>query len=44
MKTRSLKNLMGDLSSSWHWGNGDYEVIITNNTLKYILYLIKQVV
>ena len=39
------KNLMRDVSNTGHWGNGDYELVITNNdNLEYILYLIKQAI
>jgi len=38
------KNLFRDVSNIGHWGNGDYEGIVTsNNDLEYILSLIKQV-
>lgn len=37
------KNLARDVSSIGHWGNGDYEVIVTDTTnLEYIMSLIKQ--
>jgi len=37
------KNLMRDVSSTGHWGNGDYELQInTDENLEYILSLIKQ--
>ena len=37
------KNLMRDVSSTGHWGNGDYELQISNDeNLEYILSLIKQ--
>jgi predicted transport protein len=36
---------MRDVSNTGHWGNGDYELVITNNdNLEYILYLIKQAI
>jgi predicted transport protein len=36
---------MRDVSTTGHWGNGDYELVITNsNDLEYILYLIKQAI
>ncbi|ARW34072.1 DUF5655 domain-containing protein [Lactiplantibacillus plantarum] len=36
-------NLLRDVSSIGHWGNGDYEVIIKDDTqIEYILSLIKQ--
>jgi predicted transport protein len=44
-KLEDPKNLMRDVSTTGHWGNGDYEVFITNdNDLEYILYLIKQAI
>lgn len=44
-KLEDPKNLMRDVSSTGHWGNGDYELVITNNNnLEYILYLIKQAI
>lgn len=37
------KEIMRDVSSIGHWGNGDYEVVVTNtDNLEYILSLIKQ--
>jgi len=37
------KNLMRDVSEIGHWGNGDYEVIVDNDSnLEYIMSLIKQ--
>lgn len=37
------KNLMRDISNTGHWGNGDYELVITNtDNLEYIMSLIKQ--
>ncbi len=37
------KNITRDVSSTGHWGNGDYELIITNtNNLEYIMSLVKQ--
>ena len=37
------KNLMRDVSSTGHWGNGAYELQIdTDENLEYILSLIKQ--
>jgi predicted transport protein len=42
-KLEDSKNLMRDVSNKGHWGNGDYELVITNtDNLEYILYLIKQ--
>jgi len=44
-KLEDPKNLMRDVSNTGHWGNGDYELVITNNdNLQYILYLIKQAI
>ena len=44
-KLEDPKNLMRDVSTTGHWGNGDYEVVITNeDNLEYILYLIKQAI
>jgi predicted transport protein len=44
-KLEDPKNLMRDVSNTGHWGNGDYELVITNNdSLEYILYLIKQAI
>jgi predicted transport protein len=44
-KLEDPKNLMRDVSKTGHWGNGDYEVVITNeDNLEYILYLIKQAI
>jgi len=38
------KGIARDVSSTGHWGNGDYELQISNNEhLEYILSLIKQV-
>lgn len=37
------KGLCRDVSSTGHWGNGDYELIVTNdNDLDYIINLVKQ--
>jgi predicted transport protein len=37
------KNLMRDVSSTGHWGNGDYELQINSDeNLEYILSLVKQ--
>lgn len=37
------KNITRDVSSTGHWGNGDYELIIINtNNLEYIMSLAKQ--
>ncbi|WP_339663260.1 DUF5655 domain-containing protein [uncultured Polaribacter sp.] len=44
-KLEDPKNLMRDVSNTGHWGNGDYEIVITNeDNLEYILYLIKQAI
>lgn len=38
------KNLSKDVSSTGHWGNGDYEISISNDDeLEYILSLIKDI-
>ncbi|MFL9483673.1 DUF5655 domain-containing protein [Chitinophagaceae bacterium LWZ2-11] len=37
------KNISRDVSSIGHWGNGDYEIIVTDTSnLEYIMSLIKQ--
>lgn len=37
------KNITRDVSETGHWGNGDYELIITNtDNLEYIMSLVKQ--
>lgn len=37
------KNITRDVSSIGHWGNGDYEIVITDDSqLEYILSLIKE--
>lgn len=37
------KNLMRDVSSTGHWGNGDYEITVQNTKyLEYLMSLIKQ--
>lgn len=39
------KGLMKDVSETGHWGNGDYETIVTNtNNLEYIMSLVKQAI
>jgi predicted transport protein len=39
------KGLMKDVSETGHWGNGDYETIVTNTTnLEYIMSLVKQAI
>ncbi|MBU2062186.1 MAG: hypothetical protein KKH44_10110 [Bacteroidetes bacterium] len=39
------KGLMKDVSETGHWGNGDYEVVVSNTTnLEYIMSLIKQAI
>lgn len=39
------KGLMKDVSEKGHWGNGDYEIIVTNTTnLEYIMSLVKQAI
>lgn len=38
------KGLTKDVSETGHWGNGDYELIVTNtDNLEYVMSLIKQV-
>lgn len=37
------KKITRDVSQTGHWGNGDYELLITNtNNLEYIMSLVKQ--
>ncbi len=37
------KQITRDVSQTGHWGNGDYELLITNtNNLEYIMSLVKQ--
>ncbi|GGF72874.1 DUF5655 domain-containing protein [Wenyingzhuangia marina] len=37
------RGIMRDVSNTGHWGNGDYEIVITNtNDLEYLMSLIKQ--
>jgi predicted transport protein len=39
------KGLMKDVSETGHWGNGDYETIVTNTAnLEYIMSLVKQAI
>lgn len=39
------KGLTKDVSETGHWGNGDYELIVSNtNNLEYVMSLIKQVI
>lgn len=39
------KGLMKDVSETGHWGNGDYETIVSNtDNLEYIMSLIKQAI
>ena len=39
------KMIMRDVSSTGHWGNGDYELVVKNtNDLEYIMSLIKQAI
>ncbi|WP_352422894.1 endonuclease NucS domain-containing protein [Proteiniphilum sp.] len=39
------KNITNDVSRKGHWGNGDYEVIVSDTqNLEYIMSLIKQVI
>ena len=38
------KGLTKDVSETGHWGNGDYELIVSNTDhLEYVMSLIKQV-
>ena len=38
------KGLTKDVSETGHWGNGDYELIVSNtDNLEYVMSLIKQV-
>ena len=39
------KGLMKDVSETGHWGNGDYETIVSNTeNLEYIMSLVKQAI
>ena len=39
------KGLMKDVSETGHWGNGDYEVVVSSTTnLEYIMSLVKQAI
>ncbi len=39
------KNIMRDISSVGHWGNGDYEVVVRDTKdLEYIMSLVKQAI
>lgn len=39
------KKITRDVSQTGHWGNGDYELLITNtNNLEYIMSLVKQAI
>ena len=39
------KNITNDVSRKGHWGNGDYEVTVSDTqNLEYIMSLIKQVI
>ena len=39
------RGLMRDVSNTGHWGNGDYEIVISNtNDLEYLMSLIKQTI
>jgi predicted transport protein len=39
------KKIMKDVSKTGHWGNGDYEIIVSNTSnLEYIMSLIKQTI
>ena len=44
-KLEDPRNIMRDVSTTGHWGNGDYELLIKDDIdLEYILYLIKQAI
>lgn len=37
------QNIMRDVSTIGHWGNGDYELVVDDNSnLEYIMFLVKQ--
>ncbi|QOG89303.1 hypothetical protein HUE46_04345 [Flavobacterium columnare] len=39
------KNIMRDVSEMGHWGNGDYEVVVTDTeNIEYIMSLVKQAI
>lgn len=39
------KNLMRDVSDIGHWGNGDYELVVDNDSnLEYVMSLVKQAI
>lgn len=39
------KNSMRDVSEMGHWGNGDYEIVVTNTeNIEYIMSLVKQAI
>ncbi len=39
------KNLMRDVSEMGHWGNGDFEIVVTNTeNIEYIMSLVKQAI
>jgi len=39
------KNIMRDVSEMGHWGNGDYEIVVTNTeNIEYIMSLVKQAI
>lgn len=39
------KNIMRDVSEMGHWGNGDYEIVVTDTeNIEYIMSLIKQAI
>lgn len=40
-----LKNIMRDVSEMGHWGNGDYEIVVTDTeNIEYIMSLVKQAI
>ena len=39
------KNIMRDVSVTGHWGNGDYEIVVSNTeNIEYIMSLVKQAI
>jgi predicted transport protein len=39
------KNIMRDVSEMGHWGNGDYEIVVTDTeNIEYIMSLVKQAI
>ena len=42
-KLDDSKGIMRDVSNTGHWGNGDYEVVVSDTKdLEYLMSLIKQ--